>query len=80
MPAIPAWSPEGHIELMDKLNISKSILSITSPGTYLKNDDDELAITITRETNDEMADICAKYPTRFRFFAALPLPNVEGGA
>ncbi|GKZ30311.1 hypothetical protein AbraIFM66950_008648 [Aspergillus brasiliensis] len=78
MPAIPAWSPEGHIELMDKLNISKSILSITSPGTYLKNDDDELAIQITRQTNDEMADICAKYPTRFGFFAALPLPNVEG--
>ncbi|OJJ76717.1 hypothetical protein ASPBRDRAFT_72588 [Aspergillus brasiliensis CBS 101740] len=78
MPAIPAWSPEGHIALMDKLNISKSILSITSPGTYLKIDDDELAIKITRETNDEMAEICAKYSTRFGFFAALPLPNVEG--
>ncbi|KAJ5771662.1 hypothetical protein N7520_002191 [Penicillium odoratum] len=78
MPAIPAWSPESHIELMDKINISKSILSITSPGTYLKADDDELANQITQETNDEMAEICAKYPSRFGFFASLPLPDVEG--
>jgi predicted TIM-barrel fold metal-dependent hydrolase len=63
---------------MDKISISKSILSITSPGTYLKADGDELAIKVTCETNDEMAGICAKHPTRFGFFASLPLPNVEG--
>lgn len=63
---------------MDKINISKSILSITSPGTHLKVDDNELANKVTRETNDEMAEICAKYPTRFGFFASLPMPDVEG--
>jgi predicted TIM-barrel fold metal-dependent hydrolase len=62
---------------MDKINISKSILSITSPGTFLKPNDNELARQVTRETNDEIADICRKYPDRFGFFASLPLPDVE---
>lgn len=63
---------------MDKIGISKSILSITSPGTHLKLDDDKLAIQITQETNNEIAEICANHPSRFGFFASLPLPNVEG--
>ncbi|PTB53114.1 hypothetical protein M431DRAFT_145971 [Trichoderma harzianum CBS 226.95] len=78
MPAIPEWTPESHIALMDKLGVSKSILSITSPGTYLKPGDDALARKITRETNEELAEICAKYPSRFGFFASLPLPDIEG--
>lgn len=63
---------------MDKVNISKSILSITSPGTYLKADDDKLANQITQEANDEIANICRRYPDRFGFFASLPLPDVKG--
>ncbi|GLI81017.1 hypothetical protein PoHVEF18_009386 [Penicillium ochrochloron] len=78
MPCIPEWSPEGHIELMDKLGIKKSILSITSPGTHLKVNDFELAKRITRETNNEIAQICRKFPDRFGWFASLPLPDVEG--
>ena len=62
---------------MDKMNISKSILSITSPGTYLKTNDDKLANLVTQGTNDDMAEICRQYPDRFGFFAALPLPDVE---
>lgn len=63
---------------MDKLNIKQSILSITSPGTHLKAGDFELARQVTRETNDEVARICSRFPERFKFFASLPLPNVEG--
>jgi predicted TIM-barrel fold metal-dependent hydrolase len=63
---------------MDKLGVSKSILSITSPGTYLKPGDDALARKITRETNGELSQICAQNPSRFGFFASLPLPDVEG--
>ncbi|ETI25798.1 hypothetical protein G647_02572 [Cladophialophora carrionii CBS 160.54] len=78
MPAIPAWSPEAHIDLMGKLGITKSILSITSPGTHLKAHDDELARRVTRETNDEVANICRSHPNKFGFFASLPLPDVAG--
>lgn len=63
---------------MNQLDISKSIFSITSPGTHLKAGDDELARRVTRETNEEIASICRQYPDRFGFFASLPLPDVEG--
>lgn len=63
---------------MDRAHISKSILSITSPGTYLSPGDKSLCRKITRETNIELAGISAAHPDRFVFFASLPLPDVEG--
>ncbi|KIX00274.1 uncharacterized protein Z518_10413 [Rhinocladiella mackenziei CBS 650.93] len=59
------------------MNISKSILSITSPGTYLVPNDTDLNIKITTETNDELAAICQQHPDRFKFFASLPLPGLD---
>ncbi|KAK3315850.1 amidohydrolase [Apodospora peruviana] len=77
MPALPAWSPEAHIALMDKLNITKSILSITSPGTHLgPTQTTSDAVKVTRQTNEELSAICAAHPSRFGFFASLPLPCV----
>lgn len=63
---------------MDQLRISKSVLSITSPGTHLKAGDDALARRITRETNEEVAEICKANPDKFAYFASLPLPDVDG--
>ncbi|TKA67761.1 hypothetical protein B0A55_08437 [Friedmanniomyces simplex] len=77
MPALPDWSPEQHLELMDKLNIRKSILSISSPGTHLVAGDDELAAKVTRECNTYAADLKKKMPDRFGYFASLPIPNVD---
>lgn len=62
---------------MQKLNISKSILSITSPGTRLGPTPDGGAPSITRQTNEELSAIAAKHPSHFRFFASLPLPSVD---
>ncbi|KAL2075407.1 hypothetical protein VTL71DRAFT_350 [Oculimacula yallundae] len=79
MPAIPPWTPEAHISLMETHNISLSILSITSPGTYLSSPNPTSGSTfahITRETNTELSQLCATYPSQFRFFASLPLPSV----
>jgi predicted TIM-barrel fold metal-dependent hydrolase len=61
---------------MDRVRVSKSILSITSPGTHLKHFDHTLAARITRETNTEISHICAKHPDRFAFFASLPVPDI----
>lgn len=72
------WSPEAHIKLMDEVGITKSILSITSPGTHLQPGNDDLARQLTQATNNEIAEICRKYPDRFEFFAVLPLPDIEG--
>ncbi|KAK5653769.1 hypothetical protein OQA88_7926 [Cercophora sp. LCS_1] len=77
MPALPAWSPEQHIALMNKLNITKSILSITSPGTHLTPSQDRSAASKTRQVNEELSSICTQYPSHFRFFASLPLPAID---
>lgn len=62
---------------MEQGNISKSILSITSPGTNLKFNDTEACIRLTRECNEYAADIKTKYPDKFGFWASLPLPDIE---
>ena len=58
-------------------DISISILSITSPGTFLSPGKSEDAVQITRETNEELSSIFASHPDNFRFFASLPLPSIE---
>ncbi|OQD64693.1 hypothetical protein PENPOL_c007G03655 [Penicillium polonicum] len=78
MPAIPEWSAEAHIELMNNLNIKRSVLSMSSPATHLTPGNDEEARTITRRANIDMSKTCADHPTHFLFFASLPLPDVEG--
>ncbi|KAK7911189.1 hypothetical protein PG985_013670 [Apiospora marii] len=79
MPALPTWTPEQHISLMERLHIDKSILSISSPGTCLgPNHDEEDAAHKTRQTNEELSEICKEHPSHFAFFASLPLPYVEG--
>ena len=77
MPYLPEWSPEAHIELMDKLGIKKSILSISSPGTHLVPGDNKLAARVARENNQYAADLKKRMPDRFGYFAALPIPDVE---
>lgn len=78
MPAVPPWTEAAHEEMMDSLNISKSILSITSPGTHLVPGNDELARQVTRDCNEYAADMKKRKPARFGFFASTPLPDVEG--
>ncbi|KAH7305443.1 hypothetical protein B0I35DRAFT_362019 [Stachybotrys elegans] len=80
MPAIPAWDPETHLQFMQDLNITKSYLSISSPGVYIsvpsraatKN-----ATRLARRVNDFASQLKAQYPSEFGFFASLPLPAIE---
>jgi predicted TIM-barrel fold metal-dependent hydrolase len=77
MPAIPEWSSEQHLDMMTKANVSKAILSISSPGTHIVPGNDSLGISLTRECNAYAADLKSRNPDRFGFWAALPLPNVD---
>jgi predicted TIM-barrel fold metal-dependent hydrolase len=63
---------------MDELNISRSILSVTAPGTHIVPGDDALARKVTREANEYVASVVQAHPMRLGFFASLPLPDVEG--
>lgn len=62
---------------MKRLNITKSILSITSPGTHLTPNKDHHAASKTRQTNEELSAICTAHPSHFAFFASLPLPAIQ---
>lgn len=75
---IQEWSAETHIQLMKKLKIQKSVLSMSSPATHLTPGNDEEGRTTTRRANIDMSKTCADHPSHFLFFASLPLPDVEG--
>lgn len=76
MPGWPEWTPEAHLRLMDAHGIDQAVLSISSPGVHFG--DDAAAADLARRVNDFAMEVCAKWPDRFRFFAALPLPSVDG--
>ncbi len=75
MPAIPEWSAAGHVAVMDRLGISTSLLSISSPGVHL--DDDAAAVGLAREVNEAGRRAAVDHPGRFGLLAALPLPDVD---
>lgn len=77
MPAIPEWSPEKHLDMMATANVSKSILSISSPGTHILPGNDDLGRALTRQCNEYAATMKKQNPEKIGFWAALPLPDVD---
>lgn len=63
--------------MMSVANVSKSILSISSPGTHLVPGNDALSRSLTRECNAYAARLKKEMPEKFGFWAALPLPDVS---
>ncbi|KAL4732969.1 hypothetical protein BDV11DRAFT_200988 [Aspergillus similis] len=77
MPAIPAWTVESHLEFMKQNNISKCILSISSPGINLvASAGSQPAAELAAYCNDFAADLKRQHPDHFGFWASLPLPDV----
>jgi predicted TIM-barrel fold metal-dependent hydrolase len=77
MPAIPEWSIDAHLHMMKTANVSKSVLSISSPGTHIVAGNDTLGRNTTRECNAYAAKMKKEDPEKFGFWAALPLPDVD---
>lgn len=75
MPAIPEWSAEAHLTLMDRLAIETSLLSISSPGVALG--DGAGATELARAVNEEGRRAVVDHPGRFGLLASLPLPDVD---
>jgi predicted TIM-barrel fold metal-dependent hydrolase len=63
---------------MENIGISKTILSITDPGTHLVPGQDEQARQLCRQCSEFAADLKRRRPEKFGFWATLPLPDVEG--
>ncbi|KAL4791093.1 hypothetical protein BDV19DRAFT_393457 [Aspergillus venezuelensis] len=77
MPGWPEWDADAHLRMNDDLNITKSYLSLSSPGVHLVPGDDKLACEISREVNIAGSNIKKAHPDRFGLFVTLPLPDVE---
>ena len=71
---IPAWDVEQHIAFMDKAGIQTAVLTMPAPQPWFG--DAEASATVCRSYNEECAALKARYPGRFLFCAALPLPDV----
>ena len=74
--AIPDWTAETALALMDSIGVERAILSVSTPGVHLG--DDALARRWAREVNEFAARQRADQPGRFGFFATLTLPDVDG--
>jgi predicted TIM-barrel fold metal-dependent hydrolase len=72
-PILPEWSPEGHLEVLDRLGIGTAMLSVSSPGVALGED----AAAWARSVNETGAATVRAHPDRFGLLASLPLPDVD---
>jgi predicted TIM-barrel fold metal-dependent hydrolase len=74
--AVMAWTPEASLAAMDEARVSRAVLSISSPGVHFG--DDAQAGEVARSCNDYAVDLGRQHLGRFDFFAALPMPDVDG--
>ncbi len=72
---IPSWSAEAHLKFMDEAGIRTSVLTMPAPQPYFGDAAESAAIC--RRFNEEAAALKSRYPGRFLFCAALPLPDVK---
>jgi 6-methylsalicylate decarboxylase len=72
---VSEWTPERELADMDQNDVATAILSITTPGIWFG--DAEAAGTLARKCNDFAAQLVQHHPSRFGFFAVIPLPDTE---
>ena len=64
-----------RFEMMDGAGVNLQVLSVSSQQPYFDNE--SKAIEGARAANDLYVEFVARYPGRFRAFAAVPLPHVD---
>jgi len=69
-PYVPEWSAAEHVQVMDRLEIATSYLSVSSPGVLGDAD-------LARAVNEEGRRAVVDHPGRFGLLASLPLPDVD---
>ncbi len=79
---LPKYDVESHLKWMDEAGIATSVLTLAAPqpigmDSLSAGGNFQSATTIIRQCNEEAARIKREHPDRFRFCAALPLPDVD---
>lgn len=72
------YDAESSLRMMDRLGISKSVLSLPTPGVVLPNVDRQTIRDMARAVNRYGAQVVASHAGRFGLFASLTLPDVQG--
>ena len=72
---IPGWNVEEHLAFMDQAGIETAVLTMPAPQPWFGDGAESAAFC--RKYNEECAALKARYPGRFLFCAALPLPDVK---
>ena len=71
-----SWTAERAIDALDKAQVDFAVGSISTPGVW--TGDVELSRSLAREWNEAAAKTVSDHPTRFGFFAPVPLPDTDG--
>ena len=66
---LPKWDAEAQLKWMDEAGIQTSVLTLAAPNPT--------SASIIRKTNEAAAKLKREHSDRFRFCAALPLPDVN---
>lgn len=72
---LPQWNVDGHLKFMQQVGIETSMLTMCAPQPYFG--DAEESARICREQNEYLAKLKEQHKGKFRFCAALPLPDVK---
>jgi predicted TIM-barrel fold metal-dependent hydrolase len=74
--AMLSWTAEDAIQACDKAGVDFAVASISTPGVW--QGDIPLGRKLARQWNEAAARTVHDHPTRFGFFAPVPLPDTEG--
>jgi aminocarboxymuconate-semialdehyde decarboxylase len=69
------FDPEMRLRAMDEVGVSVEILSYTCPNCYWA--EARAASLVARTMNDHLAQVCARWPDRFRGLGSVPLQDVD---
>ena len=75
--AVPQPLPSmGHrVAMMDEVDIDVQVMSVSAPNVFRLPRD--LRVPLTRDLNDEFGGLVETGGARLRFFASLPLPDID---
>lgn len=71
---VPQWSEAAALDVMDRQGIATALISLSSPSTHFLPDAEKPKLV--REVNEAGGALARAHPTRFGFFASLPMPDI----
>lgn len=72
---LPEWTEQSQLAAMERLGVTTSYLSISSPGVYFG--DVRESASLSRAVNEEALHLIEGHPGRFGYFASVPVPGFD---